>query len=202
MAKAPKRPSSKRARPPRRAYGELGGSQPRLFRPSTDVDQMLDDEVERTGKSQSAIIDEGLRRAFWRDDNYQQALERNFGGRENLAIAYLIARSITGIEHEMRQTARDSAEVREQVACVLNVLVASLFGRQQDDLIADTPAQRVVAQIKTNLSEGLNMCWPLSDTLDNFHAHARPRPPLRPSLDELRDVASFFARGWCRPERF
>ncbi len=208
MAKATKSAADKRERPRRRGYGELGGAKPRMFRASPDVDAILDAEVEKSGRTQSAIIDEGLRRAFWQEQKYEEALERNFGGRDNFAMGFLVARIVTGIEHDMKATVRDSGAVREQVAMALRMLadsVAPAVGtpkNKRPDLFVDTPSMRIVVEIKGNLSEGHNMCWPLTDTVDGTNSHARPRPPLRPSLDELRDVFSFFAKSWFEPEKF
>ena len=209
----------------RRSYGALGGTKPRVFRASEDVSALLDERVIETGRTQSAIIDEGLRRVFWTEEQYTNALARNFGGSALLALAFLIARIIAGIEHRMKARMADSSEVSQQAAHAVSQLIGSLAtggpgGSSSKQVGAANATARfklqgsfrraticsaaedldvswllVMREIDSNLEHGGDLWWPLADAADISLRGIAPLPPLRPSIADLRAVWS-----WVDPE--
>ena len=107
----------------RRAYGALGGAKPRMFRASHDVGQLVDDEVAKTNRTQSTVIDERLRRSYWIEDRFSETLIRNFGGRGAMALGFIVARAAVAVEHTMHARATDSAEVASQVSKAVAAIV-------------------------------------------------------------------------------
>jgi hypothetical protein len=118
----------------RRVYGELDGAKPRVFRASTDVGVLLDQKVAETGRTQSAVIDEGLRRVFWNEQSYCETLIRNYGGAAAYAQGFIYSRVIVGVEQAMQARFSDNAVVAEQVSKALQALVKSMI----PDVIIDT----------------------------------------------------------------
>ncbi len=201
-----------RARP-KRAAGDPGVA-PLVFRPSSSVRALVEEHAAKAGHTLSSEIDEGLRRTYWREDAYVEAQERMFGSSHGYALAFMTARIIAGIEHEMQASVKNSEPARTQAeaACAF-VIQAVLAGWRNgggpvlvqtpalpprlrgdeleldDDQDREQPWHRVVKAIHRNLTgETDDLWWPLSDRQTGEKRRHRAEPPLRPSIDVLREV--------------
>ena len=95
--------------------------------PSPDVEEKLEALIVESGRTGSAIIDEGLRRVFWSEKQYTDVLHRNFGGKSAFVKAYLVARTIAGIEHEMQGRADSDIEIADETTSAIVWLVEVKF---------------------------------------------------------------------------
>jgi hypothetical protein len=129
----------------RRVYGELDGAKPRVFRASTDVGALLDKKVIETGRTQSSLIDEGLRRVFWDERRYSETLERNFGGAIAYAQGFLFSRVIAGVEQTMQARFADNATVARQVSKALDALIQAMV---PDVVIEVDESSKVSLEVK------------------------------------------------------
>ena len=217
-------PGTKQSRTPnkkkvaaRRGWGQLEGTKARVFRPSPDVAASLDELVSLSGRTQSAVIDESLRRAFWNERRYMDMLVRNFGGPRVFAFAYLMARAACGIEHLMQGRADKEISIAAQIQKATTALSSMhdiemrdangrLFAagelknthRSKHVRSEDTePWESVLTAIDRNLqADGEEFWWPLGDVADGQSLELHPQLPLRPSLEDLRAVWN-----WSAPAR-
>jgi hypothetical protein len=183
-----KAPTEKRRGRPRVAVGG-GVGKTLVFRPEVEVRTSVERAAAATGNTLSAEINSGLRRVFWKEEVYAAEQQRIFGSQYGHALAYLLARLLSGIEHEMQASARESEAVRMQVdaayQCVLQAVMAQWRGKpamllspqaarelMQGDTVeyvplglfggesaARLPWQRVVLAIHKNLTESANELW-------------------------------------------
>lgn len=183
-----KTPPKKRRGRPRLAKGK--GVLPTLaFRPEVEVRASVERAAAATGNTLSAEINAGLRRVYWKEKTYAESQVRNFGSDYGQALAFLLARVLTGIEHEMRSSVRDSEAVRIQVDQAYRFIIDAVLARWRGNggpiLLRDTPFppmridnlgatelcealqsdseeqpwHRVIDAIHTNLTTGHDELW-------------------------------------------
>jgi hypothetical protein len=162
------------------------------------------EHAELAGHTLSSEIDESLRRTYWRERAYAEAQERLFGSVHALALGYLLARIVTGIEHDMQTSVHNSDEVRTEVEDGSTFVLAAVMARWRgidgpdplgaapsEPVLRETgelrPWQRVVLAVHDNLtSDGDELWWPLSARAQR--GKRVTDPPLSPTIAVLREL--------------
>jgi hypothetical protein len=188
------------------------GAEPRKqlgYRPDDEVLVMIKQAAEAAGRTMSAEIDATLRRAYDTARQDRAELEDVFGGAENFAFGYLMARVRTAIEAECLEYALPETEAEVQVKQAHDFVVTNASGvnfaveakhagaaqKQRQPVYisfsvnSELPWRRVLAAIAQNLSSpGNELWWPLADHPKQRRRAVPSDPPLRPTIDQLRSV--------------
>jgi hypothetical protein len=189
------------------------------YRPDEDVLQMVKHAASVSGRSVSAEIDAVLRRAYIEGQQDRAELEDLFGGPTNFAYGYLMARIRVGIEAEHQMNAAFGNVVDTEVRAAHDLIMQAADGtitiaqikhartnkpgtgaNQAAAFVSHktaSPAEvqawhRVLLAIHKNLtSQATELWWPLSDLPAKRRRSGADKPPLRPSLEQLRAVWPF-----------
>jgi hypothetical protein len=185
------------------------------YRPDDEVLAMIRQAAETAGRTMSAEIDATLRRAYQMNRQDRAELEDLFGGADNFAFGFLMARVRSAIESECLHFALPGTAAEAQVKQAHDFVVTTASGKTfavetkpagtgQTEPTTRTeippvfisfsstslePWHRVLAAIAQNLSSpGTEIWWPLADHPKQRRRAEEAEPPLRPTLEQLRAI--------------
>ena len=185
------------------------------YRPDDEVLAMIKQAAEAAGRTMSAEIDVTLRRAYETTRQDRAELEDLFGGTENFAFGYLMARVRLAIQVEAKLHELPESETEAQVKQAYDYVFTSASGvtiaveakhsgsaqlepiasslRQpvfiSFSVTSEQPWRRILAAIAHNLSsEDNELWWPLADHPKQRRRAVQSELPLRPTIEQLRSV--------------